>query len=111
MAGGVRDCNVFWEVKGLAPVDNLSVGVVRVFGAEGWPADQTFEHDGPNGPPVAAERVPVAREDLRRDIIRRPNGRVCHDSSRLAPGVDLAAIAHRKIDLIEIDRGAVVLWF
>ena len=36
------------EVQVPRPVHNLPVRVVRLLGAERWPADQTLEHDGPN---------------------------------------------------------------
>ena len=39
MTGGVTQGNILREVESLTPVDNLAVGVVRIFGAERGPAD------------------------------------------------------------------------
>ena len=36
------------EVQVPWPLHNLPVRVVRLLGAEWWPADQTLEHDGSN---------------------------------------------------------------
>lgn len=44
--------DVVGEVKGCAPVDNLSVSVRCFFGAERWPSDLAFEHNGSKTPPV-----------------------------------------------------------
>ena len=47
-------------------------------------------------------------KDLRRNVIRRTDGRVGHDSSRLSPGVDVAAVADGQVDLVDVDGVAVV---
>lgn len=49
--------DVFWEVQGLAPVYDLTVGVMGVFGTERWPANLTLEHDRTKTPPIAVGRV------------------------------------------------------
>lgn len=81
MTGGVTQWNILREVESLTPVDDLAVGVMRIFGAERGPADQTFEHNGSNGPPVAAESVAFARKNLRGDVIRGSDGGVGHLST------------------------------
>lgn len=110
MTGGITKSNVFREVEVFAPVDDFAIGVVRVFGAEGRPTDETLEHDCANGPPVTAECIAFPGEDFRGDVIRGSDGRVCHDASRFAPSIDLAAIANCKINLVEVDGNAVVFW-
>ena len=64
---------VGWEVEVARPVDDFAVGVVRLFGAEGWPAYEAFEHDCPDAPPVASEIVAFTAEDLWGDVIWCPD--------------------------------------
>lgn len=73
--------DIFRKVKSFAPIDDLAVGVMRVFGAEGRPADETFEHDGSDGPPVTAERIAFAGEDLGCDVVGGSDGGVGHDAT------------------------------
>ena len=68
---------LFWEVQVVWPVDNLFVRVARILGTERWIADQAFEHDRTQRPPIALLAVPAHHEHLRRDIVRRPHSRVC----------------------------------
>lgn len=103
--------DIVGEVESFAPIDNLSVGIVRVFSAERRPADQALKHDGANGPPVAAERVAFAGKDLRSDVVRRSDCRVCHNAARFTPCVDLIAVADCEVDLIDVDGMAVVFGF
>lgn len=86
------------------PVHDLAVCLVGVFCAERRPPDQTFEHDRSNGPPIAEIGVALCSEDLGSNVVRSADSRVRHDASRFAPSIDLAAIAHGKVDLVEVDR-------
>ena len=95
------------EVSG--PVDNLAVCVVRLLGTEWRPANQAFEHDGTHTPPIATLVVALATENLGCDVIRCSDGGVCELSARLAPGVDLVAVGHRELDLINANRVAVLV--
>ena len=98
----------------MAPVDDFLVGLSAVFGAEGWPADQAFEHDGADAPPVAAECVALPAEDLGGDVVWGADGGVGHHAAGLAPHVYLGAVADGEIDLIETDGVAVARlarWF
>lgn len=75
---------------------------MSVLGTEGGPADQAFEHDSSDGPPIAGKGVAFATEDFGSNIVRRSNGRVGKGATvRFTPGVDLASIADREIDLIQ----------
>ncbi len=69
--------HVVWEHEVLRPVDDLVVGVVCGFGAEGWVPDQALEHDGTKRPPVALVTVSLLQEDLWSNVIRRTNGGIC----------------------------------
>ena len=80
---------IFREVQCLLPVDNLSVGIMRVLGTEGRPADQALKHDSSDGPPVTAEGVALAIEDFGSDVVGGTNGRVSDATTRLAPSVHL----------------------
>lgn len=95
----------------LLPIDYFTVGVMRVFGAEGWPANQTFEHDGANRPPVTPEGIPSARENLRSNVIRSTDRGVSEDTARFAPGIDLGTVANGQIDLIQGDGLSVFTLF
>lgn len=57
------------EVQRLSPIDDLAIGVMSVLRAERGPADETFEHDSSNRPPVTSERVALTTEDFRGDIV------------------------------------------
>lgn len=92
------------EVQGVGPVNDLTVRIVGVFGAERGPTDQAFEHNGPHGPPVAAEGIASAAKDLRCDVIWSAHRGICHNAARLAPGVDLNPIADGQVDLVKRDR-------
>lgn len=59
------------EVEVARPVDNLAIRLVRLVGTERGPANQALEHDGANGPPIAAVVVTPATEDLRGDVVGR----------------------------------------
>lgn len=64
------------EVEVSRPVDNLAVRVVRLFSTERWPADKALEHDGADGPPIAAEVVSLPAEYLWRYVVGSTHGRV-----------------------------------
>ena len=84
----------------LFPVDDFAVGVVGVFGAEGGPADEAFEHDCSHGPPITAEGVATAGEDLGCDVIWGSHRGVGEDAAGFAPSVDLGAVADCEVDLV-----------
>lgn len=68
--------DVLGEVELVLPVDDLAVRVVGVLTAEGGVPDEAFEHDGPEGPPVALLPVTLLEEDLGRDVVGGSDGRV-----------------------------------
>lgn len=110
MTGCIAQRNIFGEVESLPPIDDLAVSVVRIFGTERRPADQTFKHDGSNGPPVTAECVAFASKNLGCNIIRGSDCGVGHLAARFSPRVDLASIAYSEVDLIETDRMPIIFW-
>ena len=61
----------------MRPIDDLLVRLVRRLGTERWIADQTLEHDRAQRPPIALVSVSLLQENLGRDIIGRPDGRIC----------------------------------
>lgn len=63
------------EVMG--PVDDLLVRLVRRLGTERRIPDQTFKHDRAQGPPIALVSVSLLQENLGRNIIGRPDCRIC----------------------------------
>jgi hypothetical protein len=67
---------VWWEMQVSWPVNNLTVCVVWLFGAERRPADKALEHDGAHGPPIAAEVVSLSTEDLWRYVVGSTHSRV-----------------------------------
>jgi hypothetical protein len=95
--------NIFREVKRLAPVDDLSVGIMGIFSTERRPADLTFKHNRTKTPPVAVVRVAVTAEDLRSNVVRSTNSGISHESPGLSPIIDHATIADSKVDLVKID--------
>lgn len=99
--------DVVWEMKGLAPVDDLAVGVMLVLGAERGPSDLALEHNRAQGPPIAVEGVTGAGEDLWCDVVWSSDGGVGHDAARFTPVVDDSAVADGQVDLVEVDRHAV----
>ena len=66
--------NIFWEVKGLAPVNNLAVRIMSIFSTERWPSNLAFEHDRTQAPPIAILTIAMAAEDFWSNIIRSTNG-------------------------------------
>ena len=111
VTGCIAKCNIFREIERFTPVDDFAVGVVRILGTEGRPADETFEHDCANGPPIAAECIPFSGEDFRGDVIRCSDCRVRHDATGFAPCVDLTTVADGEVYLIKVDRCTVVFGF
>lgn len=92
---------VLREVQCVFPIDDLAIRIVRVLCTEWRPTDQAFEHDCSYGPPVATKGIALATEDLRRDVVGRPNRRIGHYAARFAPRVDLATVADGKVDLVK----------
>lgn len=79
-----------------------------LFGAERRPADQAFEHDGTNGPPIAAEVVSLAAEDFWRDVVGCTDSGVGKLTTGFPPCVDLCSVADCQLDLVHVHRVAVV---
>lgn len=101
------------ELQKVTPVHNLPIHILVVLTAEGWPTNQTFEHDRANGPPIACIVVSVAREYLGRNVVGRADGGIGKLSTRLAPSVDLAPVADCQLNLIKGHRLTVIpsaLW-
>lgn len=101
------------KVQIALPFDDLAVRVVRIFGAERWPANQALKHNCTHAPPVATLVVALSivaldREDFWSDVVRRADGGVRELSPRLAPGIDLRTIRDGEINLVEVDAVAVV---
>lgn len=95
---------LFGKIERLAPVDYFAIRIMSILSAERGPADETFEHDGSNRPPVTSERVALTAEDFWGYVIRSADGRVCkYTSIGFSPGISNApTIIDRKVDLIEI---------
>ena len=68
--------NIVRDRKVILPVNDLLVGFVGRLGAKRRVADEAFEHDGPERPPVAFVSVSLLQEDLRCDVIRSSDCRV-----------------------------------
>lgn len=96
--------NIVWEVQTLTPVDNLPVRVMAILRTEWRPTHQTLEHDSSQTPPIAVEAVSVPREDLGCNVVGSAHGGVSHQPSASSPIIDLGAIRHGQIDLVEGDR-------
>jgi len=67
----VRDDEVMW------PVDDLLVRLVRGLRTEGRIPNETLEHDGAQGPPIALVSISFLQENLGGDVIRRPDRGIC----------------------------------
>jgi hypothetical protein len=52
----------------------------------------------------------VTCKDFGRNVVRSSDSRVCHQSSRSSPVVDLGAVAHGKVDLVDSYRVSVAAW-
>ena len=61
----------------MGPIYDLLVRLVRRLGTERRISDQTFKHDRAQGPPIALVSVSLLQENLGRDIIGRPDCRIC----------------------------------
>jgi len=69
--------HVIGDDKVMRPIDNLLVRLVRSFRTEGRIPDETLEHDGAQRPPITLVSVSLLQENLGRDVIRRPDRRIC----------------------------------
>lgn len=92
MLGFTRQSKFLREVKTLPPVHNLTVGIGSVFSAEWRPSNETLEHNGTDRPPIAQVGVPLTIEDFGSNVVWCSDGRVCHGTARLPPGVDLPTV-------------------
>lgn len=99
---------VRWEVKVALPFDDFAVCVMRFLGAKRRPANQTFEHNGTDAPPVAAKIVAFAAENLWSDVVGCADGGIGELAAGLTPGLDLIAVGDCELDLVDRDRLAVL---
>ena len=88
----------------MRPINDLAVGVVWILSTERRPANKTLEHDCSHRPPVTTKVVALPTKYLRGDIVRSTDGRICHDTTRFAPCVDLTPVTDSQIDLIQRNR-------
>ena len=100
--------DILWEVQSLAPVDDLTVGVVSILSTEWWPSDLTLKHNRTQTPPITIIGIAMTSENLWCNVIRSTNCGVSHNSARLSPIVDNTTIANRQVDLVQADRVTVV---
>ena len=91
----------------MAPVDDLTVGVVSILSTERGPSNLALEHDRTQAPPITILTVTMTTEDFRSNVVRSTNGGISHDSTRLSPIIDDASIAYSEVDLVKVDRVAV----
>jgi hypothetical protein len=91
----------------LAPVDDLTVGVVSILSTERRPSNLALEHDCTQAPPITILTVTMTTKDFRSNVVRSTNRGISHDSTRLSPIIDDASIAYSEVDLVQIDRIAV----
>lgn len=68
--------NIFRDRKVILPVNDLLVRFVGRLGAKRRVADEAFEHDGAERPPVAFVTITLLQEDLRCDVVRSSDCRV-----------------------------------
>lgn len=59
------------------PLHDLLVRVVGRIGTERRVADEAFEHNGAQRPPITLVPIPLLIKYLWGNIIRRTNGRIC----------------------------------
>jgi hypothetical protein len=81
---------------------------MRLLRTERRPPDQALEHDCAQTPPITTIIVALTREYLRRNVVRCADRRVRELATRFSPRVDLLAVADGELDLVEVDRLAVV---
>lgn len=90
------------------PVDNLTVCVMWLLGAERWPSDKTLEHDCAHGPPITTIVVTLTTENLGRDVVGSTHSGVSELTTGLPPCVDLCAVADCQLNLIEVHRSSII---
>ena len=69
--------HVVRDDKVMRPINDLLVRLVRSFRTEGRVPNETLKHDRAQRPPVALVSISLLQENLGRDVIRRPDGRIC----------------------------------
>ena len=93
------------KVQRAAPIDNLAIGIMGVFGAKWRPTDQAFEHDGSYRPPITSKGVALPTKNFRGDVIGSTHSGICKSSTvRLSPRVNKTSVTYRQVDLIQGDR-------
>jgi hypothetical protein len=68
--------NIIGDYEVMQPVNDFLVRFMGCLGAKRWIADETFEHDCAERPPIALAAIPLLQEDFGCNVIRRSNGRV-----------------------------------
>lgn len=109
MFGITRKDNLLREVEAISPVDDLAVGIGGFLSTEWGPSDQTLKHNSADRPPIAEISVALAVEDLRRNVVRSTDSRVCHCTARFTPSVDLATVRDSQVDRFVEKPGVAVL--
>ena len=71
------EVHVVWEGQVVLPLNDLLICLVSRFRTEWWVADEAFEHDGAQRPPVAFVAVTLLVEDFWCDVVGCANGGVC----------------------------------
>jgi len=89
------------------PIDDLTIRIMRLLGAERRPSNQAFKHNRSHTPPIASEIITLPTKDFGSDVIGRTHRRVGELSTRFTPGIDLRAVADCQLDLVEVHRTAV----
>jgi len=93
--------NVIGKRKMVPPIDDFLVCVVSVFGAEWRVANQRFEHDRTERPPITLFTVAVHLENLWCDVVRCPHSGICKLSPIRFPSGNLLTTCHSKVDGVD----------
>ncbi len=68
--------NIIRDREVILPVNDFLVRFMGRLGAKRWVADEAFEHDCAERPPVTFMTIALLQEDFRCNVIRRSDGRV-----------------------------------
>jgi hypothetical protein len=80
---------------------------MSILSTERGPSNLTLKHDRTQAPPVTIRSVTVATENFWSYVVRGSDGRIRHNSPRLSPIIDHAAVAYSKVDLVKVDGIAI----
>lgn len=106
--GVTAELLVWREMQVPRPIHNLAVRIMSLLRAERWPPNQALKHDRAQTPPIATKIVALSAKDLRCDVVWRTDGGVGELSAGLAPRVYLLSVRDGELDLVEVDRLAIV---